>query len=303
MGVSKLRRPTSATQPARLPIQVFRTSDVARILGVSPARVRTVVRTGLCRPTGSGRTWRFGFQDLVRLRAAQGLLAAKIPPRRVRDALRELSAQLPSERPLSGVQVYADGRQVVVRDGRTAWQPDSRQIVFSFAVDDLARAAGVVVPVQRARRREPQGRRPRQPRVTQDPLVWFERALRLESKDDLEGARRAYRTALDLDPDLADAYINLGRLTHQGGDPAEAARLYHLALHAEPDDPVAHYNLAIALEDQERSAEAIAHYEQALTLDPEFADAHFNIARLLSRLGRRTQAMQHLVAYKRLTER
>lgn len=269
---------------------------------MSPTRVRAVVHTGLCRPSGNGRRWQFGFQDLVRLRAAQGLLAAKIPARRVRHALSELSAQLPTGRPLSGVHVYADGRQVVVRDGGTAWHPDSRQIVFSFAVDDLARAAGQVVPVQTARRRGRPAPATRRPRATQRGLACFERALHLERRNDLDGARLTYLEALELDPELADAYINLGRLTHQAGDPAEAARLYHLALQSVPDDPVAHYNLAIALEDQQHCTEAIAHYQQALALDPEFADAHFNLARLLGRLGRRTQAMEHLATYKQLTE-
>jgi tetratricopeptide (TPR) repeat protein len=291
MGVSKGRRPLSQ------PLQVFRTSDVARILGVSTARVRAVVRTGLCRPAGTPHAWEFGFQDLVRLRAAQGLLAAKVPPRRVRHALSELSAQLPPDRPLSGVHVYADGRRVVVHDGRTTWHPDSGQVVFSFAVDDLARAAGVVVPVRGPRRRAPQQRR-----VTQSPLAWFERALRLERKNELEGARLAYLKAVELDPDLADAYINLGRLTHQAGEPAEAAHFYRLALQATPDDPVAHYNLAIALEDQQHFTEAIAHYEEALGLDTDFADAHFNIARLLGRLGQRTKAMRHLARYEQLTQ-
>jgi tetratricopeptide (TPR) repeat protein len=297
MGVSKMRRPTSQTRPAPLALQVFRTTDVARILGVSPARVRAVVRAGLCRPSRRGRAWEFGFQELVRLRTAHELLSAKVPPRRVRRALTELSAQLPPDRPLSGVRIYADGRQVVARDGRTAWRPDSGQVVFSFAVDDLARAAGVVVPVRGRRSRAPV-RRP----ARQSPLAWFERALRLERKNDVEGARAAYHKAVELDPDLADAYINLGRLTHAAGDPVEAARLYHHALQCAPDDPVAHYNLAIALEDQRRFPAAVSHYQQALSLDPEFADAHFNLARLLDRLGRRAQAMRHLFSYKQLTE-
>jgi len=302
MGGSSTRRASSQTKGAMEPLQVFRTSDVARILGVSPARVRAVVRTGLCRPGGRARAWEFGFQDLVRLRAAQGLLAAKIPPRRVRHALSELAAQLPPDRPLSGVHVYADGRDIVVRDGRTVWQPDSGQVVFSFAVDDLARAAGAVVPVRSARRSTPQSPATAQRRAAQSSTAWFERALRLERKNDVDGARLAYLKVVELDTEQSDAYINLGRLTHQAGDPAEAARYYHLALRASPDDPIAHYNLAIAMEDQQRFPEAVAHYQQALTLDPEFADAHFNIARLLGRLGQRAQAMRHLVTYKQLTK-
>ncbi len=191
MGGSSTRRTTSQARALAPPLQVFRTNDVARILGVSPARVRAVVRTGLCRPGGRARVWEFGFQDLVRLRAAQGLLAAKIPPRRVRHALSELAAQLPPDRPLSGVHVYADGRDIVVRDGRTVWQPDSGQVVFSFAVDDLARAAGAVVPVHGERRSSSRGRAASSRAATQSPAAWFERALRLERKIDVEGARLA----------------------------------------------------------------------------------------------------------------
>ena len=302
MGGSGTRRTTSPARAVAPPLQVFRTSDVARILGVSPARVRAVVRTGLCRPSGRTRAWEFGFQDLVRLRAAQGLLAAKIPARRVRHALSALAAQLPPGRPLSGVHVYADGRDIVVREGRTAWAPDSRQVVFSFAVDDLARAAGAVVPVLGARRSAPRIHPAPSRQTTQSPAAWFERALRLERKNDIEGARLAYLKVVEIDSDQSDAYINLGRLTHQAGNPVEAARFYHLALRAAPDDPIAHYDLAIALEDQQRFPDAVAHYQQALTLDPEFADAHFNIARLLGRMGQRAQAMRHLVTYKQLTK-
>ena len=188
-----------------------------------------------------------------------------------------------------------DGRSWCVT-AAPPWQPDSRQVVFSFAVDDLARAAGVVVPVhgRHSRARPETDARARSARArpaagaaskvrwpgSSVPSAWNARTI-------WKARARPTVAALELDPDLADAYINLGRLTHQAGDSAEAARLYHLALEAAPDDPIAHYNLAIALEDQRHFSEALAHYRQALTLDPEFADAHFNIARLLGRLGQR----------------
>ena len=277
--------------------RVFRTAEVARILGVSAARVRGIVRAGLCRPSRHGRALEFSFQDLVLLRAAHSLLRAAIPPRRVRHALNELATQLPPDRPLSGVRIYADGRRVVARDGGTAWQPDSGQVVFAFEVDELARAARRVVPArERSNRAEP-----RSPGPTQSALAWFERALAREQRADVAGACEAYRRALELDADMADAHINLGRLLQEQGDVAEAARLYHLAIECNPDDPVAHYNLAIALEDQRHFAAAVAHYQRALAYDSEFADAHFNLGRLLDRLGRRSEAIRHLLSYKKLT--
>jgi Tfp pilus assembly protein PilF len=255
-----------------------------------------MARAGLAPRLLRGRALEFGFQDLVLLRTAHGLLKAEVPPRRVRLALTHLARQLAPDRPLSGVRIYADGRQVVARDGRAVWRPDSGQVVFSFEVDDLARCAGVVVPVQRRRKRATSP-----PDTRQEAVAWFERGLALE-QDDVAAAGTAYRRALECDPRLGDAYINLGRLAHEGGDIGEAARLYHLALECSPNDAIAHYDLALALEDLHNSNEAVSHYERAIAIDPEFADAHFNVGRLLERLGRCTQAMQHLLTYKKLTD-
>ena len=293
-----MHQPHSTQRPSRPTAEVFRTAEVARILGVPAARVRGIVRAGLCRPTRHGRALEFSFQDLVLLRAAHGLLRADVPPRRVRHALSELAAQLPPDRPLSGIRIYADGRHVVARDGGTAWQPDSGQVVFAFEVDELARAARRGAPP-----RQPSTRTAaRSSAPTQTAAAWFERALAREQRSDVAGACDAYRRALELDPEMADAYINLGRLLQGQGDAPEAARLYHLAIERTPDDPVAHYNLAIALEDQRQFAAAISHYQRALAYDPSFADAHFNLGRLLDRLGRRSEAIRHLLQYKKLSE-
>lgn len=287
----------AAPHPVTGATRVFGTAEVARILGTTPGRVRAMVRAGLGQPLLRGRALEFAFQDLVLLRTAHGLLKAEVPARRVRVALTELARQLPPERPLSGVRVYADGREVVARDGRAAWRPASGQVVFSFDVDDLARRAGVVALAQSRRKRPPSPT----PDHRREAANWFERGLSLEPED-VAAACTAYRRALECDPRLSDAYINLGRLAHEAGDIAEAARLYHLALECAPEDAIAHYNLALALEDLHNSHVAVAHYERAITIDPDFADAHFNLGRLLERLGRRTDAMRHLLAYKRLTD-
>lgn len=270
----------------------YRTVEVARVLNVTPIRVRTMVRAGLCRPGRHGRAFQFTFQDLVLLRTAHGLYRSGVPARRIKRALGELLRQLPAERPLSGMRVYADGQRVVVREGRQAWQPDSGQQVFVFAVDDLARRSRVVVPAGR-RTAKTVGRR------SENAQDWFDRGLDLEI-DDPRAARAAYQRALALDPEMSDAYVNLGRLMHQLGDLAVAATMYRKAIERS-DDSVAHYNLALVLEDRNEPREALAHYHHAVRLDPTFADAHFNLGRLLEKAGKPEEALRHLLAYRRLT--
>jgi hypothetical protein len=103
------------------------TADAARILGLSEARIRELVRSGLCRPARAGRSYAFSFQELVVLRTAAGLLAQNVPMARVRRALAALMRELPAERPLSGLRIFADGKRVAVRDGGTAWEPETGQ--------------------------------------------------------------------------------------------------------------------------------------------------------------------------------
>jgi hypothetical protein len=101
------------------------------------SRVRELVRAGLCAPSRHGKRYAFSFQDVVVLRAAQGLLENRVPLSRVRRALSTLAEELPRDRPLSGLRIYADGRQVVARDGAAAWHPETGQTVLNFEVDEL----------------------------------------------------------------------------------------------------------------------------------------------------------------------
>lgn len=272
---------------------VFRTTDVARVLGVTPHRVRAMVRAGWARPDRTGRAFAFRFQDLVLLRTAHGLAAARVPPRRLKRALTELMRQLPADRPLSGVRISAESGRVVVRDRDSTWQPESGQLMLDFSIDELTRKSArqlvrkTAVPAAR---------------TTESAEHWFDHAVSIED-DDPEGARAAYQRALELDPQLADAYVNLGRMAHEAGDARTAARCYHMALERDDIDPVTHYNLALALEDLSRNDEAAAHYRRAIALNPTFADAHYNLSQLLHQLGRKAEALQHLVRYRQLVRR
>jgi tetratricopeptide (TPR) repeat protein len=268
--------------------------EAAALLGLPASRVRAFVRAGFLEPERGPRgALRFSFQDLVLLRTAKGLADADVPARRVRLALRRLRAQLPVDRPLTGVHISAEGRRIVVRDGGATWQPESGQVLFDFGVEEIARG---VHPLRERRGRKQDSA---QPPSADD---WYECGCELEPVG-AEEAVAAYRRALELDPEHADACLNLGRLLHEGGDVAAAEALYGRARTARPEDPTAAFNHGVALEDLGRGREAIAAYERAVALDAHHADAHYNLARLHEQAGQRAAALRHLRAYKKLADR
>jgi excisionase family DNA binding protein len=271
------------------------TAEAARILGLRESRIRELVRAGVCRAQRLGRRYAFSFQELVVLRAAQALLAQNVPLARVRRALEALAQELPEGRPLSGLRIFADGRRVAVRTDGTAWEPETGQTRLDFDLGELARRVAKL----RSPASEPVPGSDDEPRARAQ--AEFELGLDLED-DDPAAACEAYGRALALDPDLVDAYVNLGRLAHEAGKASKAAELYHHALERSPEDPVIHFNLALALEDARGTGPAAAHYERALSLDPDFADAHYNLAGLCEKLGRKADALRHYREYKKLTE-
>ncbi len=273
----------------------YTSRDVARLLGLTVAQVRGFARDGFWTPPpgrGARSRLQFSFQDLVILRTAKALVAAEIPTRRIRRALKQLRLELPRGRSLAELRIVAEGDRIVVSDGTTAWNPESGQTHLDFAVSDLATRAAPVA------RRTAQAARAAEGDLDADD--WYELGLELEAVEPGE-ARDAYRRALELDAHHADAHVNLGRLLHEQGLVEEAERHYRLALREDPDHSTAAFNLGIVLEDLDRPADAIEAYRAALATDPRLADAHYNVARLYERMGKKAAALRHLSTYRRLT--
>ena len=226
----------------------YTTREVANLLALSEGQVRSWMRAGFLAPRRGARDeYRFSFQDLVVLRAAQGLTAARVPRRRIRAALAKLADQLPRGRSLAAVRIAAEGGHIIVHDGTEAWEPDSGQRVFDFEVAELAERAAPL-----AHRAAAEARNAAEGLGADD---WYALGYELEATAAGE-AREAYRRALALAPGHADAHLNLGRLLHEEGDLGGAERHYREAAALRPDDPTAAFNLGVALQDLGRQREA-----------------------------------------------
>lgn len=270
----------------------FSTREVARLLRVTPARVRSLVYAGFVKPgRGPGRRYRFCFQDVVVLRAARDLVASRIPAGRIARIVEGLRAELPGGRSLASLRIAADGSQVVVRDGGEVWEPESGQLLLDFSVAELAARA---VPL--ARKAAAAARESADQMSAEE---WFALGYELEATE-IDEAIRAYREAVRRDPAHADAHVNLGRLLHERGEVAAAARHYRKAAELRPGDATAAYDLGVALQDLGRFEEAAEVYGAAIELAPGHADTYFNLSAVCERLGHEALAIRHLKTYRQL---
>lgn len=115
-----------------------------------------------------------------------------------------------------------------------------------------------------------------------------------------EAAMAAYRRALEIDPSMVPALINLANVHYARDESIEAQALYERAIALDRDVFEGHFNLGNILHDLGRFDEALGHYREALRLNPNYADAHFYMAVTLEKSGRSQDARMHWRAYQRL---
>ena len=115
-------------------------------------------------------------------------------------------------------------------------------------------------------------------------------------------AERAFRRALDVDPDLADAHFGLSvalprqNLVEQGIDHAL------LAVGLRHEFPEAHFQLGALLSRLGWFERAVQAFEMSLRLRPGFVLAHRYLARIYGRIGRPDLAERYRKEAARLLE-
>jgi tetratricopeptide (TPR) repeat protein len=231
--------------------------------------VRYLVKYGLIRPVlRTNADTFFAFPDLSALKQANDELSQGVS---FRSIVRTLMAQ---------------------RQG---------QLAFDFRLDAApARVLELRRPVPSASATPAET-----PLVERDPdraVSYFRAASLLDDGDDSkqEEAATAYRKALELDPSLVAALINLANIHYSRDELSEAQALYERAIGLESDFFEAHFNLGNIYHDLGRFSDAQGCYREALRLNPFYADAHFYLAVTLEKMGFAQDARPHWRAYRQL---
>jgi tetratricopeptide (TPR) repeat protein len=275
--------------PGNEPVtELFTARDAAKLLGFTAARLRTLDRAQIVSPSGSRNGKRcYTFQDLIALRATHGLLAHKVKPRDVARAIAALRRTLPRvTRPLQELRIVSDGKSVVVRADGAAFEPVSGQMVLDFQVNELRDdVVRMLRPdTEKTRARTAYDLYSKASALDEDPACFDE-------------AEKLYRRAIELDPQLAIAYTNLGNIRFRRGDEKGAEEMYRRALEIDDRQPEAHYNLGYVLLERGDARRSVPYFQRALDADPRFADAHFNLAMAFEQIAERAKARPHWKRY------
>jgi len=117
-------------------------------------------------------------------------------------------------------------------------------------------------------------------------------------------AVEAFKQAIRIDPDDADAHYNLGVVYGKLGFHKDEIEAYKQAIRIDPNNAHAHYNsyynLGIAYGQLGFYNDAVEAFKQAIRIDPDDADAHYNLGVTYILIGDRNSALNEYKILKEL---
>jgi tetratricopeptide (TPR) repeat protein len=266
--------------------------DVLRILQISSRQLQGWERAGLIPQRQT-----YSFQDLGQLRILRAL-REEVSAASIRDSVMAMKAVAGMANPLLEACVIRTGTRLAFRHRGAMVDPIRRQLLFDFErVDRVDRidpspAGSDLYSLRRPGVAAPSGVQDR-----------FLAAVQAEEAGERTRAIKLYEEILEIDPEYAAAYINMGTILFHQKNYRMAEELYRRATVADPSYVLAYFDLGNVLDELQRLDESIAAYLQAVTLAPRYADAHYNLALAYERKGDRRQALRHWQSYIRLDNR
>lgn len=117
----------------------------------------------------------------------------------------------------------------------------------------------------------------------------------LLQQENWQEAIQVYQQAIELQPEEAALYNNLGRALFQD-DPVQAIAAYRKAAELQPDLVIAHHNLGLLLQHQGQHQSALEAFSRVLQIDPDHPKAHNDAAFSHLALGQFEAMIAHLRA-------
>ncbi|HKQ76840.1 MAG TPA: tetratricopeptide repeat protein [Blastocatellia bacterium] len=121
----------------------------------------------------------------------------------------------------------------------------------------------------------------------------LKRGVMLESAGRIEESIAEHERALEVNPQLTQAHINLIQLYGRTGQFEKAEKHYRAVVAINPNLTDSHYNYGVLLAGQERYADAAQAFYRSLQINQFNAEAHHNYAAMIEREGRLDEAAEH----------
>lgn len=240
---------------------------------------------------------RYAFRELAALRTLAALKQKSVPLSRIKQAFEALRAKGDGvENPFADLKILNEGGHIRVRMSGRAMEAVSGQFVLDFdgvAEQSVVRAMPVVTKPKPVNPVE-------QNRKLREAEEWFQRGLELEQSEATKDAINAYLRVVQLNPQAAGAWVNLGTIHFHLADWNMSRFYYEKALEVDPNYPLANFNMGNLLEELAYYDKALQFYEKAVRLNPQYADAYYNLALLYQQKGQVLKAMRYWTVYLKL---
>src|SRR6202046_4056405 len=115
-------------------MHAYNTKDLERLFGLPASAVRALARAGNIQPVRRAGRLHYSFHDLVVLRTASALRAAKISSQRINKTLQELRSALPADSALNQISLTALGNRIAIREGQTLRESESGQYALALEI-------------------------------------------------------------------------------------------------------------------------------------------------------------------------
>ena len=259
----------------------YSTRAAARILAVTPDRIRYWVKQRLIQPAAKrGRRYRFGFHDLLLMRMAKELLPGRRHLQPLQRCVERVREFLEPSRPLTSLKLETHGGIILVRQGNVIFEAESGQLCLQFGQ-----------PLPRGKIEESFG----PTRVRER----FEEAQRIAENDPFR-ALTLYNDLLNRQPRNFELHMRMAMLLEREGDLAGALRHLLGAAVLMPANAEIHHRLGLLYRKRNENENALRSFLRAVEFEPLSVEAHRNLAELYEKLGRMHEATRHLSTLQRL---